>query len=84
MTCTASQLNGWICGHSDPLYAGIYPFPASAASVLPCSGGSTSTGGGHLPTAAGDIVDQRAGDREADGTGCRGEGVTVHTDGVTP
>lgn len=41
-------------------------------------GSRTSTGGGALPAAAGDIVDQRAGDREADGTWRGVEGVPVH------
>jgi hypothetical protein len=76
MACAACQ--SVTCGHSDPVYAGIHPLPAAAASVLPCSGGSTFTGGGALPAAAGDIVDQRAGFRDADGARCGGKAITVH------
>lgn len=81
MTCAACQ--SATCGHSDPVYAGIHPLPAAAASVLPCTGGSTFTGGGAFPAAAGDIVDQRASDRDAAGARCGGEAITVHNGGDT-
>ncbi len=74
MTCAACRSTG--CTHSDPVYAGICPSPPAAFIPL---GSRTSTGGGALPVAAGDIVDQRAGDREADGTWRGVEGVPVHT-----
>ncbi|MGW8141893.1 hypothetical protein [Sphingomonas zeae] len=41
------------------------------------------TGGVVLPPVAGDFVDQRAGDREADGAGCGGEIIPVHDHGDT-
>jgi len=36
------------------------------------------TGGVVLPPVAGDFVDQRAGDRVADGAGCGGEAIGIH------
>lgn len=54
--------------------------PPAALAPL---GGHTSTGGGALPVAAGDFVDQRAGDREADGFRCEVEGVCIHNGGDT-
>lgn len=76
MTCAACRSEH--CSHSDLVYAGIHPLPAAAASVLPCTGGSTFTGGDALPAAAGDIVDQRASDRDADGARCGGEVIGIH------
>lgn len=78
MTCAACGSTG--CTHSDPVYAGICPSPPAALAPL---GGRTSTGGGALPVAAGDIVDQRAGDCEANGTWRGVEGVPVHASGGT-
>ena len=79
MTCAACQST--TCSHSDPVYAGIHPFPA--ATVLPVDGSCDPTGGASLPCAAGELVDQRASDRDADGARCGGEAITVHDHGDT-
>mgnify|MGYP005985493395 CR=1 FL=1 len=63
--------------------ADIHFLSLTAAPVLPTAGSCDPTGGAMLPSAAGELVDQRASDRDADGARCGGEGVTVHTDGVT-
>lgn len=55
----------------------------SLAADLPKTVGPSPTGGVVLPPVAGDFVDQRAGDRDADGAGCGGEGFTVHNGGDT-
>lgn len=78
MTCAACRADG--CTHSDPVYAGICPSPPAALTPL---GSCTSTGGGALPVAAGDIVDHRAGDRNADGCRCGVEGICIHNGGDT-
>lgn len=58
-------------------------FPVPAAPVLSTAGGRDPTGGASLPCAAGELVDQRASDRDADGTRCGGEAITVHDHGDT-
>ena len=63
--------------------ADIHFLSLTAAPVLPTAGSCDPTGGAMRPSAAGELVDQRASDRDADGARCGGEGVTVHTDGVT-
>ncbi len=54
----------------------------SLAADTPKTVSPSLTGGGAtLPRAvAGDFVDQRASDRDADGARCGGEAITVHTD----
>ena len=54
----------------------------SLAADLPKTVSPSLTGGVVLPPVAGDFVDQRASDREADGAGCGGEAIPVHTAGV--
>ena len=63
--------------------ADIHFLSLTAAPVLPTAGSCDPTGGAMLPCAAGELVDQRAGDREADGAGCGGEIIPVHDDGDT-
>lgn len=79
MTCAACD--SATCSHSDPVYAGIHPSSPGAAQFR--ASGPYLTGGGAIPVAAGGFVDQRAGDREANGFGCGGEGFTVHNGGDT-
>jgi len=76
MTCAACH--SATCLHSDPVYAGVLPLSPVAAH--PKTGSAFLTGGGAtLPRAvAGGFVDQRAGNCEADGTRCGGEGVSIH------
>ncbi len=62
--------------------ADIHFLSLTAAPVLPTAGSCDPTGGASLPCAAGELVDQRASDRDADGARCPGDGVTVHTAGV--
>lgn len=76
MTCAACRSEH--CSHPDPVYAGIHPLPA--APVLPTAGSCDPTGGASLPCAAGELVDQRASNRDADGARCGGEVIAVHTD----
>ena len=64
--------------------ADIHFLTLTAAPVLPTAGSCDPTGGAWLPCAAGQLVDQRASDRDAEGARCGGEGVTVHDHGDTP
>lgn len=61
--------------------ADIHFLSLTAAPVLPTAGSCDPTRGASLPCAAGELVDQRAGDCDADGFGCGGEGIPVHADG---
>jgi hypothetical protein len=55
----------------------------SLAADLPKTVSPSLTGGVVLPPVAGDFVDQRASDRDADCARCGGEAITVHDDGDT-
>lgn len=63
--------------------ADIHFLSLAAAPVLPTAGSCDPTGGASLPCAAGELVDQRASDRDADGARCGGEAFAVHDDGDT-
>lgn len=63
--------------------ADIHFLSLTAAPVLPTAGSCDPTGGALLPCAAGRQVDQRAGDRDADGARCGEEEITVHNGGDT-
>lgn len=63
--------------------ADIHFLSLTAAPVLPTAGSCDPTGGASLPCAAGELVDQRASDRDADGARCGGEAITVHNGGDT-
>lgn len=62
--------------------ADIHFLSLTTAPVLPTAGSCDPTGGASLPCAAGEQVDQRASDRDADGARCVGEVIPVHTAGV--
>lgn len=55
----------------------------SLAADTPKTVSPSLTGRVVLPPVAGDFVDQRAGDREADGAGCGGEAIAIHNGGNT-
>lgn len=55
----------------------------SLATDLPKTVSPSLTGGVVLPPVAGDFVDQRAGDRDADGAGCGGEANDIHAHSTT-
>lgn len=55
----------------------------SLAADTPKTVSPSLTGGMVLPPVAGDFVDQRASDRDADGSRCGGEVITFHDHGDT-